>query len=67
MCMHRTMDILKKAEILKYYTEGIPYDRSKELYQDKVKMKNFESILGVMNSLGMALYFDQSHFLVLNQ
>ncbi len=52
MCMHNTMDILKKAEILKYYSEGIQYDRSKELYQDEVKMKNFESILGIMNSLG---------------
>ncbi len=45
------MDILKTAELLTYYMQGIGYNRSKELYQDEEKMQTFETSIGVMKSL----------------
>ncbi len=52
VCPHTHMDTLKTAELLQYYVEGIPENRSSELYSGNMfKMKILEHSLGVMRTL----------------
>ncbi len=52
ICPHTHMDTVKAAELVKYFVEGKPENRSSEIYSGNTwKMDTIDFSLGLMNSL----------------